>query len=216
MLLTSTSWHIFWNGAIDEVLGRDITQEQPIGYKLPPTGTPPCVPPGNRWKQWNFKNPATGAITSPTKRPPPMVPKGGVTTNEPLAQRPPPPEVPKALAHLLAPREGIAFGDLDPLPQPTTPTTPIDVARREADAVPGTPQSPQTLSPTPIYDPDHVPEVPTITEETRRQNKTPPTPKAKNNPVRSPPENPKASAGSDDHSGDDTRPHSNNCPRRVK
>ena len=137
--------------------------------------------------------------------------------NEPLAQRPPPPEVPKAIASVLAPREGIAFGDLEPLPQPTTPTTPIDVARREAVAAPGTPQSPQPLSPTPIYNPDEVPEVPTITEETRRGNKIPPTPKAEINPIRSPPENPRTPASPDDISDDDDRPHSNNYPyRRVK
>ena len=70
-----------------------------------------------------------------------MMPKGGVTTNDPLDQRPPPPPVPNA--HVVAPREGLAFGDLEPLPiagaQPQTPTTPVEppttiyVAGREAE-----------------------------------------------------------------------------------
>ena len=179
-----------WNGAIDEVLGRDITQEQPIGYKLPPTGAPPCVPPGNRWKQWSFKNPATGAITSPTKRPPPMMPKGGVTTNDPLNQRPPPPPVPK---ENFAPREGLAFGDLEPLPiaaaQPRTPT-PSYVAGREAEL-------------STFIKNRKSPEA--------RGNKIPVAPKATISPVRSPPAKPQIL------SGDELRAHTESCPlRRVK
>ena len=121
-----------------------------MGFKLPPSGTPPYAPQGNRWKQSAAKISAASSGSFIGQRPPPpLIPKGGVTTNEPLAQRPPPPEIPKDIAPVLAPREGLAFGDLEPVPQPTTPTTPFDVARREAVAAPSTPQLPQPLTPTP-------------------------------------------------------------------
>ena len=207
----------FWKGDVEKLMGKGKPLEQPMGFKLPASGTPPYVPQGNRWKQSAAKSSAASAGSFIGQRTTPqMIPKGGVTTNEPLAEKPPTPRIPQAIAPVLAPREGIAFGDLDPVQQPTTPTSPFD-ARREAVAAPSTPQLPQPLTPTPTYNPDEVPEVPTTTTETRRGNKIPPTPKAKLNPIRSPPENPRTSASPGDHSDDDAWPHSNNCPyRRVK
>ena len=134
-----------------------------------------------------------------------MIPKGGVTTNEPLAERPPVPKIPQAIAPGIALLEEIAFGDLDPVQQPAAPTSHLD-ARREAVATPTIPILPHPL--------EDVPEVPLATTE-RNRNKIIASPKAEINIIRSPPE--KASASPSSFSDNEARPHSINCPhRRVK
>ena len=141
--------------------------EQPAGFKPPPLGAPPHTPQG-RWTRAAAKSPAA-------RPPPPAIPKEGVTSNHPLTERPPIPEIPHAIAPVTALREEIAFGDLKPIQQPIAPTSDFD-ARREAGA--------RTIPV--VTQPLDVPEVPTPTVE-RNRNKLIASPKTKTYFIRTPP-----------------------------
>ena len=130
---------------------------EPAGFKSPPIGAPPHTPQG-RWSRAGAKSPAT-------RPPPPAIPKDGVTSNIPLTERPPVPDIPHAIPPVTALREEIAFGDLEPLQQPIAPTS--SDARREAGAGIVIPVVTQPL---------YVPEVPTPIAE-RNTNKIIASPK---------------------------------------
>ena len=67
----------FWKGDVEKLMGKGKPLEQPMGFKLPPSGTPPYVPQGNRWKQSAAKSSAASAGSFIGQRPPPpMIPKG--------------------------------------------------------------------------------------------------------------------------------------------
>ena len=91
-----------WKGQIDKLqVQQAMPVEQPAGFKPPPLGARPRTPQG-RWTRAGAKSPAA-------RPPPPAIPKEGVTSNHPLTERPPVPEIPHAIAPVTALREEIAF-----------------------------------------------------------------------------------------------------------